>query len=339
MKSKKNNYHNISCFALIFIVSTFPLSATEHIIPQSVSVFSLKSSSIDSQQYSLSFDDALILKIEEHIRSLVALDIEIVQNKPLPLSIAVYSLEESGQAENEKKYKVQELETEDMQKKTNTFRLIYEEALGSVQEKTIKTLSSTISEKKSPLLLRFSQASQVAANTNKQNKLTVKIKPVFQDMGGIKFNLIYPTNVMYFPPMQKPDEAETKKNIAVRLDDKHITDLSKPYMTRLGEHKVQVDSHFYKSEVITCIVEKGKIEEIDIELKPLAPLITVEGPCNVQVFFDDVAINLPFVANVEAGEHSLRFKTEGYEAMRRITAEQGKKYFVNLTFEVNIVEK
>ena len=145
--------------------------------------------------------------------------------------------------------------------------------------------------------------------------------------------------MVYFPALAKGEEAEAKKNIAVRLDDKHITDFSKPCMTLLGEHKVQVDSHFYKSEVITCIVEKGKIELIDIELKPLAPLITVEGPSNVEVFLDDIAIRLPFSANVVAGEHILKFRMEGYEAMRNILAEQGKKYLVNLALDINIIAR
>jgi len=309
----------------------------EYITIPSVSVFSLNSSSANAQQYSLSFNDAVIIELEEHINSLIAVDIEISQSKASPLSFVVYSLEDAPHG-NDKKYKVQEILKEDIQRKNGTFRILCDERINCSQDATIKLVSCTVDEKNPPLLVQFLSATTSSSKTSKQNKLNVKIKPVFQDLGGIRFNLIYPTNVVYFPSLPK-GEAEAKKNIAVRLDDKHITDFSKPCMTRLGEHKVQVDSHFYKSEVITCIVEKGKIELIDIELKPLSPLITVVGPNNVDVFLDELAIKLPFSANVEVGEHILRFKMEGYEAMRSIVTEQGKKYLFNLALEINMIEK
>ena len=337
MKNKKFNYHciQISCYVLIFLLASPFSFCSEYITPASVSVFSLNSSNLDTQQYSLNFDDALVLKMEEHIHSLIAVDIEISQSKTFPISLTVYSLEDVPRGAD-KKYKVQEITKEEVQRKNTAFRIPYDEKLNCAQESTIKLVCSTISERNPPLLLVFSPSS---SKISKQNKLTVKVKPVLQDLGGIRFNLIYPSNVVYFPALAKGEEAEAKKNIAVRLDDKHITDFSKPCMTLLGEHKVQVDSHFYKSEVITCIVEKGKIELIDIELKPLAPLITVEGPSNVEVFLDDIAIRLPFSANVVAGEHILKFRMEGYEAMRNILAEQGKKYLVNLALDINIIAR
>ena len=124
----------------------------------------------------------------------------------------------------------------------------------------------------------------------------------------------------------------------------HLIEENRAVQSSAADHPFQdfhkrADSHFYKSEVITCIVEKGKIELIDIELKPLAPLITVEGPSNVEVFLDDIAIRLPFSANVVAGEHILKFRMEGYEAMRNILAEQGKKYLVNLALDINIIAR
>ena len=339
MKRKQYDYYciQISCFVLIFLIvllSSPSLLHTEVLSLSSVSVFSFNSSNTEVQQCSVNFDDGIIIKLEEHIHSLIAVDIEILQSKASPASFIVYSVEGMPH-NNDKKYKVQEIQKEEVQRKTSTFRIAYDEKVNCAQEPTIKLLSCTISEKKPPFLFRIAPSS---SKESKQNKFSIKVKPILQDLGCLKFNLIYPTNIVYFPSLPK-NEAEAKKNIAVRLDDKHITDFSKPCMTRTGEHKVQVDSHFYKSEVITCIVEKGAIELIDIELKPLAPLITIEGPSNVEVFFDELMIKLPFSANIEAGEHILKFRMEGYEAVRNILAEQGKKYLVNLALEINIIEK
>lgn len=337
MKSAKFNHYciPISCLVFLFLLR-FPLFLhAEYLSFPSVSVFSLNSSSAESGQYSLNFEDALVLQIQERIQSFIAVDIEILQSKTFPVSFVVYSLEDAP-SNNVGKYRVQEIAKEEVHRKKTTFRIAHEDRVDCAEEATIKLLSCTISEK-NPLLIKF-DAPSASSRTTKQDKLSIKIKPVLQDFGGIRFNLIYPANVVYFPSLPK-NEAEAKKNIAVRIDEKHVTEFSKPCMMRPGEHKVQVDSHFYRSEVITCIVEKGKIEIIDIELKPLAPLITVEGPGSVEVFLDEVAIKLPFSANVEAGEHILRFKMEGYETVRHIATEQGKKYLLNLALEINIIER
>lgn len=335
MKSEKSTHYSIpsSFFALILLLSSLSQLNAEYLSFKTVSFFEINTTNVNAQQYSLGPDDAVIIKLEEHIHSFIGVDIEISQSKPSPLSLFLYSLEDMS-GDTEKKCKVKEIVKEDIQKKNGTFRVPYDEKIKCAQDVTVKILSCVINEKNAPLLLKCSPS----LKSNMKGKLNVRVKPILQDLGGIRFNLIYPTNVVYFPSLPK-NETEMRKNISVRLDDKHITDFSKPCMTRLGEHKIQVDSHFYKSEVVTCIVEKGKIELIDIKLKPLAPLIVVEGPSNIEVYFDNQAIRLPFSANVEAGEHILRFKMEGYEATRNITAEQGKKYLLNLSLEINISEK
>jgi len=321
----------IKCFLLLCYLAFLPLLFAEYVSFPSTYFFTLDSSNLTDIQYDINLDDALIIKIPEEIPMLKGLDVEVTQSSSKPLTFMLYSFLQEPK-ENGKKYSIKEIIRENLpQKKVFTLRFSYDEKSRFSMDATIKYIPHYLNEKSSPLLLKLSQQD---VKKDDDKKLIIKLKPIIQDIGGIKFNLLYPAHASF-----NSLNDEEKKNLAIRVDNNYVKDFSKPFMTRIGQHRIQVDSHLYKSEVITCIVEKGKIELIDISLKPLAPFLAIEAPIGAEVYLDDALIKLPFASNVESGEHVLKFKMNGYEIVRNIKVEDGKNYSINLCLDITVVEQ
>lgn len=318
----------LPCY-LTFLAPIF----AEYVSFPSTHFFTLDSSNLVDTQYSINLDDALIIKISEEIPLLKGLDVEVTQGNSRALSFMLYSFLQEPK-ESETKYSIKEIVRESLpQKKTFTLRFSYDENSRFSLDATIKYIPHYLNEKNSPLLLKLSKQ---GTQKDDDKKILVKFKPIIQDVGGIKFNLLYPTIQSLNSDSSNDQE---RKNVAIRVDNNYVKDFSKPFMTRIGQHRIQVDSHFYKSEVITCVVEKGKIESIDIALKPLAPLLTIVAPIGTEAYIDDALIKLPFYFSVKSGEHVFRFKINDYEIVRNIKLEDGKSYAINLCLEITVVEQ
>jgi len=302
----------------------------------SLSYFTINNTSTKETQCALNLDDGLLIKVEEHNPFFAGLDIEISQANAKAVSLFLYSVS-SLQNGVEKKYTGRELFKEDLQqKKSFTIRLPYDEKIKLQGDATIKFLPFYLKDSNSAIVLKLSQSEkQNVADEDK--RLNVKLRPILQDVGGLRFNLIYPEPFSCFGSTTTHDDGG-HKNVAVRVDNSYVKDFSKPYMIGVGQHKIQVDSSFYKSEVISCLIERGKVETIDIELKSLVPMFIIEGPSNLEVYLDNKLIKLPFSARVVAGDHVIRCKMEGYELVRTITAEAGRNYILNLLLSLIISE-
>lgn len=295
----------------------------------------LTQKNLQEAQYLLDIDDAFLIKVEEELSLLKGVDIEVSQGIAKPLSFFLYSMLQPA-SENGRRHTVKELMAEEMNsKKIFVFRCAYDEKVKFSPDATIKMLPCYLNEKTLPLLFKFSQ---IKDDTNEERKVNIKIKPILQDIGGIKFNFLYPSAPSFYNTLQKKTETDDNHSLAVRLDDKYIKDFSKPFFTKVGQHKIQVESPLYKSEVITCVVEKGKTEIVEVQLKPMCPLLVIEGANIALVYLDDVLIKLPFYSNVPNGEHTLKIRMDDYEMVRSINLEDGKTYNLSLSLELKMEE-
>ncbi len=323
--------------AIYFFLSLalLPLSS-EYVSFNITSIFSLNNANLNSMQCSLKLKNAIVINMEEQINLLKALDIEVLQSVPNPISFSIYSLKELPKI-GEKKYKAKEITSDILQqKKCSVLRFFYDEKNKSFNDATIKNLPYLLNEKTSPILIYF-EGKAKPEKKDEDKIINIKLKPILHDIGGIKFNVIYPSQIAHFN-IKVENTMEEKSNISIRVDDEYIKDFSKPLMLPSGKHKIQVDSHLYKSEVISCMIEKGKIENIDILLKSILPVLNIEGPPNTEVYLDDVPIKLPFSATVLQGEYLIKYKIDSYEVVRNIKIEEGKNYNINLVLEIRFME-
>ena len=88
------------------------------------------------------------------------------------------------------------------------------------------------------------------------------------------------------------------------------------------------------------LIEQAKTSQIEIELKSLAPTLTIIAPDNAQIFLDDEPYKKPSEPNlISEGEHKLRFVLGDYEVMRTLDIHKGKSYTVNLSVDLKITEE
>jgi len=321
----------ILCLSFLFNLSSESISFDQ------ASIFTFNSENKNESECSLSLDDALILVVED-IPFLKGIELEVLQDAPSSLSYALYSLTQLPK-ENEKQFNVESpiiRETLQQQTKKNfIFQIPIDDKSKLSSSHIVKVLPYFLNEKTSPLLITFSNDSN--KKEEREEKLKIKLRPLFQDIGGIKFNIVYPPPVSCFNAT-KTSEFEENKEVVVKVDDKYVKDFSKPFMTRIGQHKIQVDSHFYKSEIITCLIEKGEIEVVDILLKSTIPFLSIEGPTSTAVYLDDKKIKLPFSSHVTYGDHVIRVALDGYEIVRSLKTEEGKTYLLNVALDIKLIE-
>ena len=327
----------ILCLSFLFNLSSETISFDQ------ASIFTFNSENKNESECSLSSDDVLIL-IVEALPFLKGIELEVFQDAPTSLSYALYSLEQLPK-ENEKQCNVDlpvlKESLQQMQAKKNfIFQLPIDDKSKLSSSHVVKVLPYFLNEKTSPVLISFSSDSNKSDANKKdeeKDKFKIKLRPLFQDVGSISFNIIYPPPVSCFNVSQSA-ELNEKKEVSVKVDDKYIKDFSKPFITRVGQHKIQVDSSLYKSEMITCLVEKGEEVKVDVLLKSTIPFLSIEGPASVAIYLDDKKIKLPFSSHVVYGNHVIRVSLDGYEIVRSLKTEEGKTYLLNVALDVKLIE-
>ncbi|MGP1437529.1 MAG: hypothetical protein ACTTKH_00485 [Treponema sp.] len=326
-----------NCFFLALYLSLVFNLCAENIIFDQASIFTFNQTSKNETEYSLDFDDVLILVVE-NIPFLKGIEMEVFQEAPKAISYSLYSLEHLPK-ESEKQCNVESILSKEMSQAKKSFILQFpiDEKSKLSSSHIVKVMPYFLNEKTSPILINFSSDSNKLDASKKEEKINVKVRPIFQDVGSIKFNIIYPPPITCFNT-PKASKIEENKEVAVKMDDEYIKDISKPFMTKVGQHKIQVDSHLYKSEIISCLIEKGKMEVVDVFLKSTIPFLSIEGPISTAVYLDDKKIKLPFSSHVTYGNHIIRVKLDGYEIVRSLKTEEGKTYLLNVALDIKLIE-
>jgi hypothetical protein len=111
-----------------------------------------------------------------------------------------------------------------------------------------------------------------------------------------------------------------------------------------GSHHLSVVSDFFRNEMRTFVIERGKTSRLEIELRDISPTLTVIAPDNVAVFLDDRPLtpgkpgtgNTPLV--LIPGDHTLRVNISGYEMLRTFHAENGRSYNITIQLDLDIQE-
>ena len=89
----------------------------------------------------------------------------------------------------------------------------------------------------------------------------------------------------------------------------------------------------------SCIVERGKITQLEVQLKSITPLLHIQAPEHTAVFLDNQEITLSKEPlPVAVGVHTVVFKMGTYELTRQITVEEGKTYEMTMTMDVLLQE-
>jgi hypothetical protein len=111
-----------------------------------------------------------------------------------------------------------------------------------------------------------------------------------------------------------------------------------------GSHHLSVVSDFFRNEMRTFVIERGKTNHLEVELRDISPTLVIVAPDNVEVFLDDRPLlpGKPGTGNTPLalvpGDHLLRVNISGYEMLRTFHAENGRSYNITIRLDLDIQE-
>jgi len=174
-------------------------------------------------------------------------------------------------------------------------------------------------------MLRLNPVMKGLPDDFERASFTVIIRPLLIAEGGLQLKLQFPEKE------QKP--------VTVQLNNEYLTQFEDLQLLLPGTYSISISSDAYRTEMRSCIIERGKITQLEVQLKSITPLLHIQAPENVAVFLDNQEITLSKEPlPVAVGGHTIVFKMGTYELTRQITVEEGKTYEMTMTMDVLLQE-
>ncbi|MGP1595069.1 MAG: hypothetical protein ACTTH8_07475 [Treponema sp.] len=174
-------------------------------------------------------------------------------------------------------------------------------------------------------VLRFHPIMKGLPESFEQAPYKVIIRPLLIAEGGLKLHISYPDNEV--------------KPINIQINRTYIPQSADIQLLAPGSYILNITSNNYRSEMRSCIIERGKITSLEIPLKSLTPKIRILVPQHIGVFVNDKEWEYSdnFIP-IPSGVHIVVFKMGSYEITRQIIVEEGKSYDLSITMDVNFDE-
>jgi len=285
----------------------------------------------DPISLTIGYNDAVSFSVKGDFLFLEGIELEIKQNKTsmnYPNSVA-YTLYTDIKPEPSKKhidYSAKKISTALLPNRfSHIMRIPVKKDYKFKQVKNGEIFPYDGKAADAPFMLRLNPVMKGLPEDFEQASFTVIARPLLIAEGGLKLHLQFPDKE------QKP--------VTVQLNNEYITQLDTLQLLLPGTYSVNISSDAYRTEMRSCIIERGKITQLEVQLKSITPLLHIQAPENVAVFLDNQEIApskepLP----VAVGVHTVVFKMGSYELTRQITVEEGKTYELTMTMDVLLQE-
>jgi hypothetical protein len=192
----------------------------------------------------------------------------------------------------------------------------------------LQVIPVTADETTAALVLHLEKTGPALLQEAQDALIYVTVKPHLENRGFLDLLIRYP------PGQSAP--------YSLFIDEKPAT----PGRIGLesGSHHLSVVSDFFRNEMRTFVIERGKTNRLEVELRDISPTLIVVAPDNVEVFLDDHPLlpgkagtgNTPLI--VVPGDHILRVNISGYEMLRTFHAENGRTYNITIRLDLDIQE-
>ncbi len=177
---------------------------------------------------------------------------------------------------------------------------------------------------KFPLLFKLSSINKGIPPNMESALFKVTVRPILTDEGGIR--------------IQYPDTGADRKSVQVFIDDKRIEDSGSTIYLKKGVHIVRITAEGFREEVMSIVVEPGRV--VSLTAKPLSdsPLLKFQAPSDTLISLDGKALDQSSAdgLELEPGEHTLVCVLGNYSLTRKFTAVRGKTYTIVLSVELEI---
>lgn len=279
----------------------------------------------------LGCNDAVCFTVKSDCIFLEGLELEIKQNKtsmdyPNAIAYSVYTNIVPAPSKEQIDYTAQKVKTSLLPNRySHSIRIPIKDKHSLTHIRNSELIPYHRAITTAPFMLRFIPIMKGLPETLEHAALTVIARPLLIAEGGLKIKLAFPDTE------QKP--------VTVRLNNDYLADFNTVQLLTPGTYAVTVSSDAYRTEVRSCIIERGKITQLDVQLTSITPLLHIKAPENVVILLDDRVIPLSKEPiPVEPGAHLVIFKMGSYELTRQISVEEGKTYELTMTMDVLLQE-
>ncbi len=297
-----------------------------------VYMYAIEEGGYPTASFSIGYNDAISLQIQKDLLFLNGIELQIKQDKTAlansnMISYEIYSHISPVPKKKCIDYSGKRLFTNLLPTRiTHTIQIPLKKTYTETQKNTSDTVPYDKHIMEYPILFRLHPVMKGIPDSLENAVFTITVKPIVRNEGGLKINLTYP-------------KEEEQKPVNVQIDNHYLNNFSDLQIIAPGTYRITVSSDEYRSEVRSCIIEKGKITTIPITLKSTIPLLDIDVPSKVTVLFDNETITIPNTPiPITTGTHTITVKIGEYEAVRQFTAEKGKSYLFNMNIDTSLTE-
>lgn len=279
----------------------------------------------------MGYNDAVSFTLKSDTLFLEGIELEIKQSAaslkyPNTIAYTIYTEISPEPAKNEIDYTAQKISTALLPNRfSHSIRIPLKEPYNFTRNGNSEIIPYSSSLCLSPFMLRLNPVMKGLPDDIEGARFTVIARPLLIAEGGLKINLQYPDKE------QKP--------VSVQLNGDYLAKYTELQLRQPGQYSLQINSDAYRTETRTCVVERGKTTQLDIQLKSITPLLRIQAPENVMIMLDGEEITL---ANtpipLESGSHIIMCKIGTYQLTRQIIVEEGKSYLLTFTMDMLIQE-
>ena len=279
----------------------------------------------------IGYNDAVSFTLNSNTLFLEGIELEIKQGNtslkyPNAIAYTIYTEISPEPAKKEIDYTAQKISTSLLPNRfSHIIRIPLKAQYSFTQSNTGDLLPYRNQISITPFMLRLNPVMKGLPDDIERARFTVIARPLLIAKGGLKINLHYPDKE------QKP--------VSVQLNGDYLAQYGELQLRQPGQYSVQINADAYRAETRSCVIERGKITQLDIQLKSITPLLRIQAPENVIVMLDGEEIspaNTPIP--LASGSHIVVCKLGAYQLTRQIIAEEGKSYLVTFTMDMLIQE-
>jgi hypothetical protein len=204
------------------------------------------------------------------------------------------------------------------------------ERFGETAGDGIYRLQTPLSREDFPILVAILPLMKGIPDTVAEARFYLTVKPVLARRGTIQLSLRSAPGTPTEPITAWLDERE--------LSPVELQALKAGQELPAGLHRLRLASPELQEVSTSFTVEPGKNGLLDIELRSLATLLSIEAPQSAEVYLDGEKLSSLTALPIAEGTHQVRVKIAEYNVTKKFSASSGRHYHLSCVFDIIISE-
>jgi hypothetical protein len=194
----------------------------------------------------------------------------------------------------------------------------------------IYRLPAPLAREDFPILVAILPLMKGIPDSVAEAKFFLTVRPVLARRGTIQLSLRAAPGAPAEPITAWLDERE--------LSPAELQALKAGQELPAGLHRLRLLSPAFQEVNTSFTVEPGKSGSLDIELRSLATLLTIEAPQSAEVYLDGEKLASLTALSIAEGTHQVRVKIAEYSVTRKFSAQRGRHYHLSCVFDIIVNE-